>query len=244
MRDKVVNFQSSSVYDEEIKNKKRNLELLYDVVGDNPLKHIDWIIENGLEKFNQWYRSYEDGSIERVKRETNRKESGRILINYEHKKVSPKENVVLCQSVVEGSLRYISKLTGDDFYWSEYGDICKVPMKELVYLVENSHVAKYIKVIDPQISSQINMLSLDSSLASRNRARELQSKIGMEIGFLPASREQKEADAILRQCLSAKDYRLYSPANRMKVEVELRGGVGNKVIARYEESSPYGDMFS
>jgi hypothetical protein len=49
--------------DEAIKKRKRNYRLFLKIVGENPLDQIDWIIENGLDKFNYWFRCYETGKI-------------------------------------------------------------------------------------------------------------------------------------------------------------------------------------
>ena len=49
--------------DEAIKNRERNYKLFLKIVGENPLDQIDWIIENGLDKFNYWFRCYETGLI-------------------------------------------------------------------------------------------------------------------------------------------------------------------------------------
>lgn len=59
------NTLSDEYYKQEIEKKEKNLQLFHRVVGDNPLKHIDWIIEHGFEEFNKWYKRYEDGSIEK-----------------------------------------------------------------------------------------------------------------------------------------------------------------------------------
>lgn len=147
------NSLSDEYYKHEIEKKEKNLQLFHKIVGDNPMKHIDWIIEHGYEEFNKWFKSYEDGSI--------------------------------------GS---------------------------------------------PLMSNA----SLNLSLTSQNRAKEFQSNIGMEIDFIPSSREQKESDMMLRQALNARDCRLYSPANQIKetvseknyykIETTLRGGLGGGVI--------------
>jgi len=49
--------------DDAIHNRKRNYKLFLKIVGENPLDQIDWIVENGLDKFNYWYRCYETGKI-------------------------------------------------------------------------------------------------------------------------------------------------------------------------------------
>ncbi|MGG4434509.1 hypothetical protein AAXE64_08105 [Priestia megaterium] len=49
--------------DEAIHSRERNYNLFLKIVGENPLDQIDWIINNGLDKFNYWYRCYETGKI-------------------------------------------------------------------------------------------------------------------------------------------------------------------------------------
>ncbi|MGG0308345.1 hypothetical protein ABEY43_06975 [Priestia megaterium] len=49
--------------DDAIHNRERNYKLFLKIVGENPLDQIDWIIENGLDKFNYWFRCYETGKI-------------------------------------------------------------------------------------------------------------------------------------------------------------------------------------
>lgn len=165
---------SDDHYKKKIEEKEKNLQLFHKIVGDNPLKHIDWIIENGLEKFNSWYKSYEDGSIGRRQ----------LLNSYEQHRVE------------------LTKYTQEKYHTRE----------------------------------------------------------SMTYGYIKGSREEKEADELLRNSLSTRDYRIHSSANQMQMKndisprtfgelirkiehdeciqvVELRGGIGNKVIARYEENS-------
>ena len=157
IRKNTTNVQLDESYDEAIKNREHNLKLFYEIVGENPLKQIDWIIENGFEKFNKWFNSYEDGSIN-IKRN-------------------------------------ISNIP--DFSVFQKGGYTTKEFADSVQLLARTN----------------------------------------ECGYSPASRDEKETDELLRQSLNSKDYRLYSPANQMKVEVELRGGLGNKVAFRYEEVS-------
>jgi len=49
--------------DDAIKNRERNFKLFQKIVGVDPMEQIDWIIENGLNKFNYWFRCYETGLI-------------------------------------------------------------------------------------------------------------------------------------------------------------------------------------
>lgn len=57
-----VDYDDFSI-DLYLANKRRNYELFEKIVGENPIDQIDWIIENGLDKFTYWYRCYETGSI-------------------------------------------------------------------------------------------------------------------------------------------------------------------------------------
>lgn len=59
----VVEYDDDFNIDLYLANKRRNYELFEKIVGGNPLEQIDWIIENGLDKFTYWYRCYETGSI-------------------------------------------------------------------------------------------------------------------------------------------------------------------------------------
>lgn len=60
----VINWDfENDKYDQEIQNKKRNIELFERIVGDNPMKQIDWTIVNGLEKFHYWQKLCETGAI-------------------------------------------------------------------------------------------------------------------------------------------------------------------------------------
>lgn len=49
--------------DDAIKNRERNFKLFQKIVGVDPMEQIDWIVENGLDKFNYWFRCYETGLI-------------------------------------------------------------------------------------------------------------------------------------------------------------------------------------
>jgi hypothetical protein len=49
--------------DDAIKNRERNFKLFQKIVGIDPMEQIDWIVENGLDKFNYWFRCYETGLI-------------------------------------------------------------------------------------------------------------------------------------------------------------------------------------
>lgn len=56
-------FYSDIDIEKEMEIKERNLKLFEKIVGDNPFKQIDWIIENGFNRFHHWYRCYETGAI-------------------------------------------------------------------------------------------------------------------------------------------------------------------------------------
>lgn len=58
--------------DREIRLKQENLEMFHSIVGESPLSQIDWVIENGFQEFNKWYKSYEAGTIKRLKLEEDR----------------------------------------------------------------------------------------------------------------------------------------------------------------------------
>lgn len=55
-----IEIQYASNY---LKTKERDLKLFEKIVGDTPMKQIDWIISNGFEKYDYWYMCYEEGRI-------------------------------------------------------------------------------------------------------------------------------------------------------------------------------------
>jgi hypothetical protein len=52
--------------DTEIQKRKHDLAILESIVGESPMKQIDWIIENSLSKYNYWLTCYERGTINDV----------------------------------------------------------------------------------------------------------------------------------------------------------------------------------
>jgi len=59
-----VSYQFDDFNIEEFRKRRaRNYILFLKIVGVNPMDQIDWIIENGLNKFNYWFRCYEMETI-------------------------------------------------------------------------------------------------------------------------------------------------------------------------------------
>lgn len=169
---------SDGYCDEKIEARNRNLELLHEKIGKSPLEHIDWTIENGFEEFNELYKSYEDGSIGKVKESAkvftrqelytrtplnndqssesspgskeNKVSFGMSLeeISKFHSAFSKKEDTLLCRSNAIGSVTYVSKLTGRDYYWSESGVILSMSEEEYIHLSRNSLLSSLIEVVD------------------------------------------------------------------------------------------------
>lgn len=53
--------ESDISLDREIKLRKSRIEKFDSIVGDSALKQLDWILENGLDKFNDTYDKVLDG---------------------------------------------------------------------------------------------------------------------------------------------------------------------------------------
>lgn len=58
---------SPTISDAEVKRemdiKDKNLNKLHDIIGENPINQIEYIIENGMEKHNEVYRKYEERTL-------------------------------------------------------------------------------------------------------------------------------------------------------------------------------------
>lgn len=72
-----ISLLTDEEVEREVKKKEENLRLLHEIVGESPLDQIDWIIENGYDKYHEKYKSYEDGSIQR-------EEKKKVLNNVGH----------------------------------------------------------------------------------------------------------------------------------------------------------------
>lgn len=53
-------IEESNKHNEE---RKRKLDLFEKIVGSEPMQQIDWIIDNGFNKFAHWWNSMESGMI-------------------------------------------------------------------------------------------------------------------------------------------------------------------------------------
>jgi len=139
-----------ALYDKEIEKKNENLQLFYNIVGDNPLEHIDYIIENGLDEFNRLQKSYEDGSVRKVDASlyTGKLEDClSILNNYLSPEQAKNEEFLLCRSVAQGKIQYTSKLTGEKYIWTKYGDVCCMPEKEYAFFERNSLLFRFVEIV-------------------------------------------------------------------------------------------------
>lgn len=284
-------------YDEEIKNKERNLKLFYEIVGENPLKQIDWIIENGFEKFNELFRSYENGSI------------GRSAANYEYKVGSidastfqsfgctTEETITAMEFLLYNNRQENSNSskTNNEFrvnlstvmpfhgQWREDGthfeELYKIFKRQLnhynpqeVETTEEELHSILVKAIDYFKSCRKNIRAWNVEVtAFKEKLDDDEKSILAKLMVYSHINKLFLIEENLKSCLNSKDYRLFSPANQLKTlqaireqirldctelqikyswdsdiveAIELRGGIGNKVIARYEESSLYGDIFS
>lgn len=69
-KDNALEYDFNNDYlDEEIEQRDRRIKLFNKEVGSNPLDHIDWIIENGLVKYNKKYQYFVSGEHERDEQE-------------------------------------------------------------------------------------------------------------------------------------------------------------------------------
>lgn len=60
-----MNFDYDDIdLDKEIKQRQNRFEKFDSIVGDTPLKQIDWIIENGFSKFHDTYENIMSGKYE------------------------------------------------------------------------------------------------------------------------------------------------------------------------------------
>lgn len=209
---RLVNLLTDEEIEREVKKKEENLRLLHEIVGESPLDQIDWIIENGYDKYHEKYKSYEDGSIETNNPDFN------DSYNVKYVQQTTNENrMKMTSTSINSSLVFKSK-TGERYFWETCGSFQLVKPEDVPYLFLNEQF---------MLEGTNDGFTIDLKTAAEFH--------NLSVGYTKGTKEEKEIDYQLKQTLNNKDYRLYSPANEMKVE--LRGGIGNSVIYSSENIS-------
>jgi hypothetical protein len=249
---KTLTTQQEEYLDRAIETKAKNLKIFHSIVGDNPLKHIDWIIENGLMEFNQWYKSYENGSIEDKKialamkktvsfydtldnSYTPKEEQEKITRPYKSTVFSPEDKKVNFN--IDTAIRFhtaMKEKTGTPF--------------SIIYDLFQTYVEDYRLLSTEETDSKENLQLLligstrffhsckkDLEKINKNTLKfdeeltEIEQLIlakCMAYSYVNTSLLQEEN---LSQALYSKDYRMYSPANQLRKLQDLSNSIKREI---------------
>lgn len=187
------------------------------MVGENPMDQIDYIIENGFDKFNELQGEAEmqtELQAEEIVNKNNQyikydkpEKSGQAYKYYEDIDL---DELVACKSITHGRLRYFSAITGASFKWQEYGDVQILTRREYRELFKDSGL---VEVIEEELDwKQNEKLNIDRLIAANDYASK--------------SRNSEKV-------VSLDDWKRTVEKDRYAIETTVSGGIGNKVIAQH-----------
>lgn len=255
--------------EKEIKKKEHNLQLLHEIIGSNPLKQIDWIIENGFVKFGELYNSYEDGSIADQR-------ANEITLSYKNMGYTVRDlteamGLIFSKKSEEERVEYRSNCcgtlvfkgkSGETYRWNSGG---KTAVRVSDIDSNFNKVSQYLERVD-DFYIGLETASLFHDYGSYKGSEEV--KIGNRIDKINSDIQDLEKTLIfqqnLRGMLSPKDYRMFSPANETKMiankiktleeekkiltatktAIGIKGGLSNKSLLIENGRSVYSDIFS